>query len=87
MTCACGFALFPSSAVEPSELVRQADAALYRAKAGEPGGAAVFDARVGRTASWVSFEDAWCGANAESEGSGAIVDFATRTEALTRLRA
>jgi diguanylate cyclase (GGDEF)-like protein len=87
LTCACGFALFPSSAVEPSELVRQADAALYRAKAGEPGGAAVFDARVGRTASWVSFEDAWCGANAESEGAGAIVDFATRTEALTRLRA
>jgi diguanylate cyclase (GGDEF)-like protein len=84
LTCACGFALFPSSAIEPSELVRQADAALYRAKAGEPGGAAVFDASVGRTGSGVSFEDA-CGANAEPEGAGAIVDFATRTEALTRL--
>jgi diguanylate cyclase (GGDEF)-like protein len=80
LSCACGFALFPSSAIEPSELVRQADAALYRAKAGEPGGAAVFDASVGRTGSGVSFEDACWDANAESEG-------ATRTEALTRLRA
>ena len=88
LTCACGFALFPSTAVESSELVRQADAALYRAKAGEPGGAAVFDPSAGRTAaSGVSFEDACCGANAESGSDGAIVDFATRTEALTRLRA
>src|SRR5258708_38845135 len=66
LSCACGFALFPSSAIEPSELVRQADAALYRAKAGDPGGASVFDASVGRTGSVVSFEDT-CGANAESE--------------------
>ena len=47
LTCACGFALFPSTAVEPDELVRLADAALYRAKAGGPGGAAVFEARAG----------------------------------------
>ena len=33
LTCACGFALFPSSAANPGELVRVADAALYRAKA------------------------------------------------------
>jgi diguanylate cyclase (GGDEF)-like protein len=87
LTCACGFALFPSTAIEVSELVRQADAALYRAKAGEPGGAAVFDLRVRRTASGVSFEDACGGANAEPESADALVRFATRTEALTRLRA
>ena len=33
LTGACGFALFPASAAEPDELVRLADAALYRAKA------------------------------------------------------
>jgi diguanylate cyclase (GGDEF)-like protein len=44
LTSACGFALFPSSAAEPEELVRLADAALYRAKAIGPGGVAVFDA-------------------------------------------
>ncbi len=44
LTGACGFALFPVSAVEPDELVRLADAALYRAKAGGRGGVAVFDA-------------------------------------------
>jgi hypothetical protein len=44
LTGACGFALFPSSATEPDELVRFADAALYRAKAVGPGGVAVFDA-------------------------------------------
>jgi diguanylate cyclase (GGDEF)-like protein len=42
LTSACGFALFPSSAAEPDELVRLADAALYRAKACGPGGVAVF---------------------------------------------
>jgi diguanylate cyclase (GGDEF)-like protein len=47
LTCACGFALFPSSAAEPGELVRLADAALYRAKSIGRGGAAVFDARAG----------------------------------------
>ena len=44
LTSACGFALFPSSAAEPDELVRLADAALYRAKAVGHGGVAVFDA-------------------------------------------
>ncbi|HEY1452171.1 MAG TPA: diguanylate cyclase [Roseiarcus sp.] len=43
LTGACGFALFPSSAAEPDELVRLADAALYRAKAVGRGGVAVFD--------------------------------------------
>ena len=33
LTCACGFALFPSCAAAPDELVRAADTALYRAKA------------------------------------------------------
>jgi diguanylate cyclase (GGDEF)-like protein len=88
LSCACGFALFPSTAIEPGELVRQADAALYRAKAGEPGGAAVFDPRIGRAAgSGATFDTALRRAAAEGEGTGAIVDFATRTEALTRLRA
>jgi diguanylate cyclase (GGDEF)-like protein len=45
LTGACGFALFPSSATEPDELVRFADAALYRAKAVGPGGVALSDAR------------------------------------------
>jgi diguanylate cyclase (GGDEF)-like protein len=49
LTCASGFTLFPSSAEKPSELVRQADAALYRAKASGLGGAAVFDASAQRT--------------------------------------
>jgi diguanylate cyclase (GGDEF)-like protein len=43
LTGACGFALFPRSAGEPHELVRLADAALYRAKAIGRGGVAVFD--------------------------------------------
>jgi len=45
LTCACGLAVFPSSAAEPSELVRMADAALYRAKAVGHGGVAVVDER------------------------------------------
>ena len=48
LTCASGFALFPSSAEGPSELVRLADAALYRAKASGLGGAAAFDASAAR---------------------------------------
>jgi diguanylate cyclase (GGDEF)-like protein len=44
LTGACGFALFPLSAAAPDELVRRADAALYRAKAIGRGGVAVFDA-------------------------------------------
>src|SRR6202020_1550274 len=50
LTCACGFALFPSTADEPDDLVRLADAALYRAKARGPDGAAMFGTRAGRTA-------------------------------------
>ena len=87
LTCACGFALFPSSAAEPGELVRLADAALYRAKGGGPGGAALFDARASRAA---AFEDAFRRAAAEPEGVvpfRPIVDFATGTAALNRLRA
>jgi diguanylate cyclase (GGDEF)-like protein len=45
LSSACGFALFPSSATEPDELVRLADAALYRAKAVGRGVVAVFDAK------------------------------------------
>jgi diguanylate cyclase (GGDEF)-like protein len=44
LTGACGFALFPSSAAEPNDLIRLADAALYHAKACGPGGVNVFDA-------------------------------------------
>jgi predicted signal transduction protein with EAL and GGDEF domain len=50
LTCASGFALFPATALEPDELVRLADAALYEAKAGGRGGAAVFEARAERPA-------------------------------------
>ena len=85
LSCACGFALFPMSAAEPDELVRLADAALYRAKAGGPGGAAVFDARVGGTAaSKDAFEDALRRAAAELDGA---VDHASRMEAPSCLRA
>jgi diguanylate cyclase (GGDEF)-like protein len=91
LTCACGFALFPSSAAEASELVRLADAALYRAKASGPGGAAVFDARAGRPAArGAAFEDAFRRAVAESDGAipfPPIIEFATGTAALNRLRA
>jgi diguanylate cyclase (GGDEF)-like protein len=90
LTCSCGFALFPSSAAEPGELVRLADAALYRAKGSGADGAALFDARAGRTAaSGAAFEDAFHRA-AESEGAlpfRPIVDFATESAALNRLRA
>jgi diguanylate cyclase (GGDEF)-like protein len=91
LSCACGFALFPTSAVKSEELVRQADAALYRAKASGPGGAAVFDARAGRTATGRdAFESALRRAAPESESAapfGAAVDYASRTEASHRLRA
>jgi diguanylate cyclase (GGDEF)-like protein len=92
LTCACGFALFPSSAADPDELVRLADAALYRAKASGPGRGAVFDARASRAAACgAAFEDAFRRAAAEPE-EGAVplrpfVDFATGTAALNRLRA
>jgi diguanylate cyclase (GGDEF)-like protein len=48
LTSACGFALFPFSAAEPDDLVRLADAALYRAKAIGHGGVAVFEATAER---------------------------------------
>jgi diguanylate cyclase (GGDEF)-like protein len=48
LTCACGFALFPSTAAERGELVRLADAALYCAKAEGACGVAESDARAGR---------------------------------------
>jgi diguanylate cyclase (GGDEF)-like protein len=68
LTGACGFALFPHSAAELDELVRLADAALYRAKAIGRGGVAVYDATaesdaVGRAA----LEDALRQAVAESK--------------------
>jgi diguanylate cyclase (GGDEF)-like protein len=90
LTCAFGFALFPCCAAEASELVRLADAALYRAKASGPGRAAVFDARAGRTALLeAAFEDAFRRAVAQSEvvPFRPIVDFRPRTETLNRLRA
>ena len=91
LTSACGFALFPSSTAEPGELVRLADAALYRAKAIGPGGAAVFDARAERTAACGAvFEGGFRRAVAESDGAipfPPIVDFATGTAPLNRLRA
>jgi diguanylate cyclase (GGDEF)-like protein len=88
LTCACGFALFPSTAAEPDELVRLADAALYRAKASGSADAAMFETRARRTAaSGAAFENDLRRAIDEPEGGRPFVDFATRTEALTRLRA
>ncbi len=88
LSCACGFALFPSTAAEPDELVRLADAALYRAKASGSGNAAMFDTRAGRTAAGGgAFENDLRRVIDDSERAGPVVDFATRTEALTRLRA
>ena len=88
LSCACGFALFPSTAAEPDELVRLADAALYRAKARGPGGAAAFDTSAGRAGvSGVAFENALRRAIDGSECAAPLVGFATRAEALTCLRA
>ena len=88
LTCACGFALFPSTAAEPDELVRLADAALYRAKASGLGDAAMFETRAGRTAArGAVFENDLRRAIDVSESAGPVVDFAARTEALTRFRA
>jgi diguanylate cyclase (GGDEF)-like protein len=50
LTGACGFALFPSCTGDARELVRLADAALYRAKAEEADRVAAYDARAGRKA-------------------------------------
>jgi diguanylate cyclase (GGDEF)-like protein len=88
LTCACGFALFPSTAAEPDELVRLADAALYRAKASGSADAAMFETRAGPTAaSGAAFVNDLRRAVDEPERAGPFVDFATQTEALTRLRA
>ncbi len=86
LTCACGFALFPSSAAEPDELVRLADAALYHAKASGPGHMAVFR----RAAGGGAVEDVLSRASGRSEDAirfGPVVDYASRTEASNRLRA
>ena len=73
MTCACGFALFPSTAAEADELVRLADAALYRAKASGPADAAMFEARAGRTAAnGAAFESDLRRAIDESEGQARL---------------
>ncbi len=45
LTCTCGFSLYPSSGDDPDRLADRADMALYRAKAKQRGGVAVFDAR------------------------------------------
>ena len=91
LTCACGFALFPSSAAELDELVRLADAALYRAKASGAGHAAVFDAGAGRTAAaGGAFEDVLSRTSGRSESAvrfGPVVDYATRPESSNRLHA
>jgi diguanylate cyclase (GGDEF)-like protein len=77
LTCACGFALFPSTAAEPDELVRLADAALYRAKASGSADAAMFDTRAGRTAATeAAFENDRRRAAPDSESAGPVVDFA-----------
>ncbi|HSV01112.1 MAG TPA: diguanylate cyclase [Roseiarcus sp.] len=91
LSCACGFALFPMSAADPDELVRLADAALYRAKAGGPGGAAVFEAAVEtRSADRDGLGEALRRAVAESAEAVRLapaVDPASRMEPPNRLRA
>jgi diguanylate cyclase (GGDEF)-like protein len=46
LECTCGFALFPASGDNAEQLIRLADIALYRAKAGGGGRAGVFDRNV-----------------------------------------
>jgi diguanylate cyclase (GGDEF)-like protein len=90
LTCACGFALFPLSTAEPGELVRLADAALYRAKGIGRGRAVVFDARAGSIAGDAEFEEAFRRAVVEPEigvPSRPTVDFTTGSVAFNRLRA
>jgi predicted signal transduction protein with EAL and GGDEF domain len=68
LTCARGFAFFPSSAVEPGELVRLADAALYRAKAAGPGGATEFDAKPRRSVATAAAREHAVRRTAEPDG-------------------
>jgi diguanylate cyclase (GGDEF)-like protein len=91
LTCACGFALFPSSAAEANELVRVADAALYRAKAIGRGGAAVLDTRLGgKAAGAAAGEQPLHRGVAKPETGipfGPIADFTPASATLNRLRA
>lgn len=84
LTCACGFALFPSSAEEQNELVRQADVALYRAKSTGRGCAAEPETWTGGAAR----EKALPRAVAQiGVPFGPIADLATGSAARDRLRA
>jgi len=84
LSCACGFALFPSSASEQDELVRQADAALYRAKASGRASTAELGARTAGAAA----EKALPRTIAQiGVPFGPIADFATAAAAPDRLRA
>ena len=88
LTCAAGFALFPSTAGEPDELVRLADAALYRAKASGPGSAAAYDTRAGRTgAGGGPLEDPFRRPVDASEDACSFASFASRRGTFTRLHA
>ena len=51
LSCSCGFSIYPASGEQASRLIDRADMALYRAKAMERGGYAIFD---------VAFESAAC---------------------------
>jgi diguanylate cyclase (GGDEF)-like protein len=73
LTGACGFALFPDSAAEPDELVRMADAALYRAKAIGRGGVAVFSTAENDAAARGALKDVLRRAAAEPKTVEAIV--------------
>ena len=86
LTCACGFALFPLCAGEQGELVRQADAALYRAKASGRASAAELHPRARSAA----IEKALPRAVVEPKIGAAfaqIADFATASAAPDRLHA
>jgi diguanylate cyclase (GGDEF)-like protein len=88
LTCASGFALFPSTAGESDELVRLADAALYRAKACGPGSAAAFDTRAPQAGGGGgAFQAAFRRPIDASEEARSFVSFVARAETFTRLHA